>query len=437
MYRFTLNSLAAIARIFFGEAKYDPQRERHPYQLWAHAAAQCGVENIVSRRLSLLAPPRIEGARPPLSVSIWPAGSAGSASARIFVRGAAKGIELRHESLRTGATRMLGGSELTLGDPYFDDRFFLRGEPLVIRACFDAATRALAHELFGPRPSMAREVLGTEDHVIGVADGVVEARFVDRGYPHAPVTPSEQLGRALAFAERLSPDDLETRVAAVAHDDPLTEVRLAALQTLQAERPEHPATAGALEAGRVDVDPRVRLAAASMLGVVNGGRDTLLALASDETIADSVSAHAITELRSHLAPEPARTILGAALRARRLETAAACVERLGRSGEDAGLVARVLEREGGALATAAARALGRCGTADDVPLLREVESRHPRADPLAVACRGAVASIHTRQPGASQGRLSLSVERSGQISLAADEAGRVSLDAGETRRRSE
>jgi hypothetical protein len=437
VYRFTLNSLAAIARIFFGGAKYDPQRELGPYQLWARAAGECGVENVVSRRVSLLAPPRIEGARPPLTVSIWPNGSAGSASARIFVRGVARGIELRHESLWTGASRLMGGSELALGDPYFDDRFFVGGEPLVVRACFDAATRALAHQLFGPPPSVAREVLGADDQSIGIADGVVEARFLDRGYPHPPLTPAELLGRALAFAERLSPDDLEARLAAVALDDPLTDVRLGALQALQAERPDHPATAAALEAGRGDVDPRVRLEAASMLGVVKGGRDTLLALASDETIADRVSAQAVTELRSHLPVAQARTILAAALRVRRLETAAACVDRLGRSGEDAALIARVLEREAGALATAAARALGRCGTADDVPLLREVEARHPRTDPLAVACRGAVASIHTRQPGASQGRLSLSADHSGQVSLTGDEAGRVSLDPGETRRRTE
>jgi hypothetical protein len=427
VYRFTLNSLTALARVVFGEAKYDTQRELGSYQLWARAAEECGVENIVAKRLSLFAPPRIEGARPPLTVSIWPSGSAGSASARIFVRGVAQGIELRHESLRTGASRMLGGSELTLGDPYFDDRFFLRGDPLVVRACFDAATRALAHELFGPRPSVAREVLGTDSAELGIADGVVEARFADRGFPHAPVTPAEQLGRALAFGERLLPDRVEERLGSVALNDPLTDVRLAALQTFQDERPEHPATRDALHAAREDVDPRVRLAAASMLGVVKGGRETLLALASDGTIADHVSARAAAELRSHLPLDATRRILSEALRVRRLETAAACVERLGRGTEDAELVARVLAREHGEVAIAAARALGRCGGAEDVPLLREVESRHPRTDPLAVACRGAVASIHTRQPGASHGRLSLAEDRTGRLSVPPATGGEVSL----------
>jgi hypothetical protein len=435
VYKLTLNSLSALARLVFGEAKYDPSRELGAYQLWARAAEECGVENIVGRRLSLFAPPRIEGARPPLWVSIWPTGSAGSATARIFVRGVATEIGLRHESLRTGASRMLGGSELTIGDPYFDDRFFVRGEPLVVRACFDAATRAAAHELFGPRLSVAREVLGTEEAEIGIADGVVVARFVDRGYPHAPLTPAEQLGRALALGERLLPDRLEERLAAVAHGDPLTDVRLAALQTLRDQRPDHPATTSALEAARGDVDPRVRLTAASLLGVRNGGGETLLALALDEGVADDVSARAVAELRSHLKLDDARTILADALTARRLATAAACVDRLGRGNEDAELIARVLEREDAEVAVAAARALGRCGGADHVPLLREIEVRYPRTHAMAVACRGAVASIHTRQPGASHGRLSLAEDRSGSVSLTRDEAGRVSLDR-EDRKRS-
>jgi hypothetical protein len=62
-----------------------------------------------------------------------------------------------------------------------------------------------------------------------------------------------------------------------------------------------------------------------------------------------------------------------------------------------------------------------------VPLLREVKAHHPRADPLAVACRGAVASIQTRQPGASQGRLSLAEDRSGRLSVPSASGGEVSL----------
>lgn len=183
------------------------------------------------------------------------------------MRGIATDIELRHESLRTKASRLVGGVEMTLGDPYFDARFYVKGDPLVVRACLDAPTRALALELFGSGPSVAAEVLGGDEPDVGIAEGAVQALFVDRGYPHPPLTPSEQLGKALALAERLVLDRPEERLAQVARNDALTEVRLGALETLSERRLEHPATREALEAGREDVDPRVRLAAASMLGV--------------------------------------------------------------------------------------------------------------------------------------------------------------------------
>jgi hypothetical protein len=427
VYKFTLTGLQTLARLLFGEAKHDPERELGPYRLWTRAAEACGVENIVGKRVSFLAPPRIEGARPPLTVSIWPIGAAGSANARIFVRGVTREVQLAHESLRTKASAFVGSTETALGDPYFDDRFFLRGDPLVLRASFDAPTRALAIELFGPPVSLAGAFLRAEDLEVGIADGAIAARFVDRGYPHPPVTPEELLGKALALGERLVFDRVEERLAGVAAHDPLPDVRLGALRVLAERRPEDPATRAALQAGREDVDARVRLEAAAALGVAKGGRGTLLDLAADANAPDSVSARAVTELRSHLPVAQARSILADALRMRRLETAAACVERLGRGGEDADVIARVLAREAGELAIAAARALGRCGTPEDVPLLREIESRHPRTGPLAVACRGAAASIHTRQPGASQGRLSLSEDRTGRLSVPATAGGEISL----------
>lgn len=126
MIRFTRSVVQTLARVLFGEAKYDTQRELGSYQLWTRAAEACGVENVVGERLSLFAPPRLEGARPPLTVGILPMGSPGSANARIIVRGVATDIELRHESLRTKASRLVGGVEMTLGDPYFDARSRVR-----------------------------------------------------------------------------------------------------------------------------------------------------------------------------------------------------------------------------------------------------------------------------------------------------------------------
>lgn len=432
MIRFTRSVLHTFARLVFGDVKHDTHRELGAYQLWTRAAESCGVENLRGKRPSFLLAPRLEGARPPLTVSIWPMGSAGSSSARIVVRGVAREMELRHESLRTKASQLVGGLEMTLGDPSFDGRFFVKGDPLVVRACFDAQARALALELFGPGPTVTAEFLGGDHPDVGVAEGAVQALFVERRYPDPPLTPGEQLGKALAFGEHLVLDAPEERLAQVARTDPLTEVRLGALETLQERRPEHAATREALEAGRLDVDPRVRVAAAAGLGVAKGGRETLLDLASDADVPDDVSALAVTELRSHLPADGARSILAAALRARRLATAAACVDRLGRSGEDAERIATVLAREEGELATMAARALGRCGTADHVAMLREVESRHPRTGPLAVACRGAIASIQMRQPGASQGRLSLAEDRTGRVSVPSAAGGEMSLVRSET-----
>lgn len=160
---------------------------------------------------------------------------------------------------------------------------------------------------------------------------------------------------------------------------------------------------------------------------MKGGRETLLALASDGALADDVSARAVAELRSHLPLDRARTIFSEALRARRLRTAAACIDRLGRGSDDAELIARVLAREDAEVAIAAARALGRCGGAEDVPLLKEIEVRYPRTHAMAVACRGAVASIQMRQPGAIQGRLSLSEDHSGRLSVPSASGGEMSL----------
>jgi hypothetical protein len=396
------------------------------YEMWAAAAQACFVENLVGKRATFLGPRRIEGVRPPLMVSIAPVGSAGSANAVITIRGVPKGIRLKHETLRTQASKMAGAREIEIGDPDFDAEFFVGGDAVLVRAAFDSATRARALSLFGRRPGMAQDLIsGDEGTLLGIEDGAIVTRFVDTGYPHPPLSPSDLLGSALALADRLIDGREEERLAAIARADPLPPVRLAALTTLRDDRPRHPETRAALEAASEDADSQVRLTAAIALGAE--GRSTLVALASRVRGPDDVSARAVSELRSHLPADQVRSILAEALRSRRLATAAACLDTLSRSGSHADVVARVLALEGGALGLAAARALGRCGSLDDVPLLREVESRQAKGEELPIACRSAIAAIHTRVPGASPGQLSLAVDKSGQVSLARDETGRVSL----------
>jgi hypothetical protein len=403
-----------------------PEQEAQVHGMWTEAARACGVENLVGKRATFMGPRGLEGARVPFTVSIAPVGAAGSANAIITVRGLTRDIRLKHETLRTQAAKLAGAREIAIGDAAFDAEFFLGGDAVPTRAAFDDATRAKALSVFGRRPSLSEEVLSGEDAgLLGIEDGALVVRFVDAGFPHPPVTPSELLEGALALAERMTGDDAEERLATIAGADPLPDVRLAALSTLRDERTLHPATRQALLAACEDADARVRLAAASALGAA--GRDTLMLLATRATNPDGVSATAVTELGSALPADQARSILADALRARRLATAAACLDTLSHSGAHADMVAKVLSLESGALAFAAARALGRCGSPAHVPLLRDVESRHPKGDELARVCRSAIAAIHTRHGGAEPGQLSLAADQTGQVSLAHDEAGRVSL----------
>jgi hypothetical protein len=344
-----------------------------------------------------MGPWRIEGARPPLTVTIALMATR-QATALITVRGLSAQVRLKHESVRTQASKLLGARELLIGDPDFDVEFFVGGDPFAAQALFDARSRALALKVFGPRPSAAQELFGGDDDPgIGLAGGALNARFVDTRYPHPPLTAAEMLGHALELAERLADRQLEQRLADTVRTDPVARVRLGALVALRDERPRDPRTRTALEAACGDEDSHVRLAAAIALGA--DGRNTLVEIASRVRGPDDVSARAVAELRSHLPVDQARAILAEALRTRRLETAAACVDRLGRS-----------------------------GSPEDVPLLRENESDPSRSDELHRACRSAIAAIHTRQPGASPGQLSLAIEQTGQVSIAEDEAGRLSID---------
>jgi len=75
---------------------------------------------------------------------------------------------------------------------------------------------------------------------------------------------------------------------------------------------------------------------------------------------------------------------------------------------------------------AAARALGRVGSAAAVAPLKEAEARRREPD-LTRAARQAIAEIQARLPGASPGQLSLASGETGSLSLAEDERGRLSL----------
>jgi len=207
-----------------------------------------------------------------------------------------------------------------------------------------------------------------------------------------------------------------------------------------------------------DESPQFRLGVAKELGAK--GREVLVELAESPTD-DAVSAQAVAALGRDLPIERAREILVHALRRRLIQTARACLDALPGSGaaEDVELLAKVMAREHGELAAAAATALGSTGspaaekplietlqradqadlqmaaanalarvgsTAAVLPLkeLAERTSHHPE---LRQATHQAIAAIQSRLPGASPGQLSLAVAEAGQLSLAQTEAGALSL----------
>jgi HEAT repeat protein len=205
-----------------------------------------------------------------------------------------------------------------------------------------------------------------------------------------------------------------------------------------------------------DPNPVSRLHKAKKLGPQ--GHGILLEIA--EGVADdAVSTEAVLTLGQDLPFERALVILDHARGVRRLQTARACLEALGRSGGAAvDPLARVLALEKGDLATvaaqalgetvspaaepplisalqreeqdlrvAAANALGRVGSVEAVLPLKEA-AEHSRLDlEFLRAARQAITEIQSRLQGASPGQLSLTGAEAGQLSLAEAEAGQLSI----------
>jgi HEAT repeat protein len=343
--------------------------------------------------------------------------------------------------------------EIEIGDEPFDSAFYLQGPTRLLHALLDAEVR---HLLISVNAESRFEIVG----------GELRASVVHR-YQTAEI-----LRLLLEIGQRFAqPLDALQRLASNATSDPDAGVRLGNLLVLAREEPGNPVAVEALRAACLDPSPEIRLRAAQELGAE--GRKVLLELAESE-VNDTWSARAVSALGRNLPFDLAATLLNVALRRRRLLTAHACLEALGRSGsaETIHLLAKVLAREEGNLAaaaalalgrtgspaaespligalqhestevlTAAANALGEVGTAAAVLPLKEVTKRSSHHPELLRATRQAIAAIQSRFPGASPGQLSLSgadvgqlsliPAGAGQLSLASDPAGQLSLPAGE------
>jgi hypothetical protein len=382
-------------------------------------------------------------------------------------------LGFRRETLGTPLEMvMTRRGEVSLGDKAFDDAVYLRGSPQLACAVFDAHTRRVVTQMVahGSSPGPDRAAMWVPIGEAQLSDGRLRVQVPSHpAQNHAAAA----LPGLLDLARRLArPQDIPARLARNLADDPHPGVRLSNLRALLEAYRRHPRTREALQAALGDANRGVRLLAAVELQA----RDTLLEIARDEDAPDAQAARAVQALGGGLGSEPLVEVLGVALRRRRVATARACLEHLGRAGdpEAVALLGKVLAVEKDELAEAAAdalgrtrapaaeglllsalagakldhhertgdahvlvavaEALGRLGSAAAVPPLRAAAER-VRDGGFVRAARQAVAHIQARLQGAAPGQLSLAGGGAGQVSLTEDEAhGRVSLpDETETR----
>ncbi|MFP5286559.1 MAG: HEAT repeat domain-containing protein [Thermoanaerobaculia bacterium] len=332
---------------------------------------------------------------------------------------------------------------MQVGDSGFDHAFSVEGPELQVFALLDAGTR---RRLLAVNAAGSLEI--SPGQILAVVSGAASL--------------SDVLPALLAVRKRLgAPIDVRRSLVENVKRDPESGVRLQNLLLLLRELPRDPATAEALRAACSDRLPEIRLRAARELGD-DASRKALLELAHDLED-DTWSAEAVSALGPDLPVERAKALLGRAWSTGRLRTALACLEVLGRSGAAAvEPLAEVLALHNAKLATAAARALeatgspdaeplliqalqhpesdvreaaakalGRAGSAAAVLPLKETAERFPLDLELRIATRQAIARIQSRIQGGSPGQLSLAGSEEGQLSLAEDPSGRISLSGDE------
>jgi hypothetical protein len=376
------------------------QVSRQRLQYWEEAAVSCGLR-IVERPRGWQ--PQVRARAGLVSVRIEASGGRGR-SPLIVVEAPAPpdfhGVMIRPQ------TTVEPAREIEIGDRHFDDTFFIRGPARLVLALLDAEARRLLLE--------AQEKSG-----VVITAG--ELRTVLSGDEKL----ADVLALLLAIRKRfLPPINVLQRLVANAAGDPEPGVRLQNLLLLIRELSWSPETDRALRTACSDPVPGIRLRAARELGAEAHG--VLLELA-ESLEDDAVSAEALSIVARELPFERANAILSLALRRRRLQTASACLESIGRRGAIAvDMLAKVLERESGELAPAAARALGATASPAAEPL-KEAAERSRLDRELHRATRQAIAEIQSRVHGASRGQLSLAGAEAGQLSLAEAEPGQLSL----------
>ena len=322
--------------------------------------------------------------------------------------------------IRLGTTGRTTG-DVEVGHLAFDEQFNVQGATAMVRARLDGPTRDALLEL-ARRPLREGRLTVADGHLLAVVPPSHRVSLAD---------PTDETVPLLAqVAHRLAdPIDEAAELAKSVRQDPLSGVRLLCLKTLLREYPKHASVGPLLRDATQDADAEVRLEAATALGIE--GVAALNALVADPSVEDDLAARAAASLGPPMDAGVARATLRreiAASRARqRRATARACVASLGLHGDpqdEALLLSLVIEAQDYALRLAAARALGRVGSANAVPSLTDLGDSGS-AD-LRRAGREAIATIQSRLRGATPGQLSLDPRNAGQIALADDAAGRLS-----------
>jgi hypothetical protein len=393
-------------------------------QAWKDAAKSCGLQILAT---SPPPKPQLKARAGPIQVRIE-----GKERMSWIVLQVPATPEFQHVTVRPRPMRQRDPRAET-GDPWFDRVFSVAGPMRLLLALLHAEAR--------------RWLIATcNASSVQISDGELRAIV-----PHGDV--STFLPRLLDLSKRLAPSEIPRHLAETALQDPEPGVRLQSLLVLVRELPDRPETAEALRKACSDPVPGIRLRAAMQVGAEAHG--VLLELA-ESLEGDELSAEAVTGLDQELPLERASAILGLALRRRRLLTARACLETIGRRGAAAvDMLAKVLEREHGDLALAAAQALAETGSrAAETPLIQALQREDTDVRMAAIhalgrvgtaaavlplqetaersgadvrrAARQAIDEIQSRLQGATPGQLSLAGAEAGQLSLA-QEGGELSL----------